>query len=53
VVSITVPGQRIDEQRLPALVDDVRTAAAQLTERISHLPHRGAWAPKSSDRKAA
>ncbi len=53
VVSITVPGQRIDEQRLPALVDDVRTAAAQLTERISHLPNRGAWAPKSSDRKAA
>jgi DNA-binding IclR family transcriptional regulator len=53
VVSITVPGQRIDEQRLPALIDDVRAAAAQLTERISHLPHRGAWPTRPPERKAA
>ena len=42
-VSISVPAQRIDETALPPLVDMVRAAASQLTERISHLPSRGGW----------
>lgn len=50
-VSIAVPAQRIDDSMLPALVDMVRTAAAQLTERISHLPVRGTWAPKNQEQK--
>lgn len=50
-VSISVPAQRIDDGALPALVDMVRAAAAQLTERISHLPSRGGWPQKNQEQK--
>lgn len=50
-VSISVPAQRIDDGELPSLVDMVRTAAAQLTERISHLPSRGGWPQKNKENK--
>lgn len=50
-VSISVPAQRIDDGELPTLVDMVRTAAAQLTERISHLPSRGGWPQKNKENK--
>ncbi len=53
VVSITVPGPRVDDQELPRLIESVKDAAAQLTERISHLPHRGAWSARTPDRKVA
>jgi DNA-binding IclR family transcriptional regulator len=52
-VSITVPAQRVQEGELDALINQVREAAAELTERISHTPHRGQWLNKPSDKKAA
>jgi DNA-binding IclR family transcriptional regulator len=52
-VSITVPAQRVQEGELDGLINQVRDAAAQLTERISHSPHRGQWMNKPSDKKAA
>ena len=52
-VSITVPAQRVQEAELDVLINQVRDAAAQLTERISHSPNRGNWLHKSHDRKAA
>lgn len=39
-VSITVPAQQVPANELDVLVQHVRQAAAQLTERISHLPPR-------------
>ncbi len=50
-VSISVPAQRIDDGALPPLVEMVRAAAAQLTERISHLPSRGGWPQKNQEKK--
>ncbi|MBL0151735.1 MAG: IclR family transcriptional regulator [Ideonella sp.] len=50
-VSITVPSQRVDEAELGALVDQVRHAARQLTDRISHLPQRGDWQSKTLQQK--
>ena len=41
----------IDDGALPPLVELVRTAAAQLTERISHLPSRGGWPQKNQEKK--
>lgn len=41
-VSISVPAQRIDDKALPELVQRVREAAQQLSQRISHLPTRAA-----------
>jgi DNA-binding IclR family transcriptional regulator len=52
-VSITVPAQRVQEGELDVLINQVRDAAAQLTERISHTPHRGQWLNKPNDKKAA
>jgi len=52
-VSITVPAQRVQEAELDVLINQVRDAAAQLTERISHSPNRSSWLAKSHDRKAA
>lgn len=51
-VSISVPAQRIDDGALPGLVDMVKAAAAQLTERISHLPSRGGWPQKDQEKKS-
>lgn len=50
-VSISVPAQRIDSDALPELVETVKAAAAQLTERISHLPSRGGWPQKNQEKK--
>lgn len=52
-LSITVPAQRVNDTELPGLVEQVQAAARQLTERISHRPHRGAWPSKPTDPKAA
>lgn len=52
-VSITVPAQRVNEAELPDLIEQVKAAARQLTERISHLPNRGGWQPRTSDQRAA
>lgn len=49
-VSISVPAQRIDDGALPGLVEMVKAAAAQLTERISHLPSRGGWPQKNQEK---
>ncbi len=42
-VSITVPQQQVSADQAALLVPQVRQAAAQLTERLSHLPHPGGW----------
>lgn len=52
-VSITVPAPKVGEEELARLVAQVRQAAAQLTERISHLPNRGAWQPSAPARQVA
>jgi DNA-binding IclR family transcriptional regulator len=52
-VSITVPAQRVNETELPGLVEQVQASATKLTQRISHLPNRGVWQPKSTDQRAA
>ncbi len=52
-ISISVPSQRIEDEALMPLVEMVKAAAAQLTERLSHLPQRGAWPAKSKEKKIA
>lgn len=44
-VSITVPAQHLYAGQTELLVPQVKHAAAQLTERISHLPQRGQTSP--------
>ena len=39
-ISISVPSQRIEDEALMPLVEMVQAAAAQMTERLSHLPQR-------------
>lgn len=39
-ISISVPSQQVDDQALLPLVEMVKSAAAQLTGRISHMPGR-------------
>ena len=51
-ISITVPAQRVQEAELDVLIKQVRDAADQLTERISHTPQRGQWQNKPNDKKA-
>ena len=51
-VSITVPAQRVQEAELDTLIAQVVDAAAQLTERISHSPHRGQWLNKPNNKTA-
>lgn len=36
-ISVTIPSQRIDPQNLPGVVQAVQDAAAQLTQRVSHI----------------
>jgi DNA-binding IclR family transcriptional regulator len=36
-VSVTIPSQRIEPQDLPGVVQDVQHAAAQLSQRVSHI----------------
>lgn len=52
-VSIAVPAQKINDTELADLVEHVKTAAAQLTDLISHLPNRGGWPQKAHEKKAA
>ena len=40
-VSITVPAQQLSDAQVALLLPLVRAAAAQLTQRLSHLPTRG------------
>ena len=44
---------QLADTELDVLINQVRDAAAQLTERISHTPHRGQWLNKPNDKKAA
>lgn len=41
VLSITVPSPAVQPQELDGLIQQVREAAIQLTQRISHLPSQG------------
>lgn len=52
-VSVTVPAPKVAGDDLAALVGQVQQAAVQLTERISHLPNRGAWQPSTPARQVA
>jgi DNA-binding IclR family transcriptional regulator len=52
-ISISVPSQRIEDEALMPLVGMVMAAAAQMTERLSHLPQRGGWPAQTKDKKAA
>jgi hypothetical protein len=52
-VSISVPAGRIDEPQLSPLIDSVRAAAAQMSERLRHQPEQAAWPAKTLNRKAA
>jgi DNA-binding IclR family transcriptional regulator len=52
-ISISVPSQRIEDEALMPLVEMVKAAAAQLTERLSHSPQRGASSAKSKEKKIA
>jgi len=45
-ISIAVPAQRIDDAVLPGLVEQVRAAAGQLSDRIRHAPTSGSERPK-------
>lgn len=45
-VSISVPQQRIQDDALAPLVEQVKEAAAHLTHRISHLQSRDGWSYK-------
>lgn len=47
-ISVTVPAQTIEPARLALLVPQVRAAAQQLSQRISHLPQRSGW-PRPPD----
>jgi len=50
-ISISVPSQRIEDDALMPLVELVKLASAQLTERLSHLPQRSVSQAKSKDKK--
>lgn len=52
-ISISVPTQRIDDEVLMPLVNLVKAAADQMTERLSHAPQQGAWPEKLKDKKIA
>ncbi len=52
-ISVTVPAQSIEAPELAELVAMVCDAARQLSDRLQHLPGRGPWSTKTSQRKAA
>jgi len=52
-VSISVPAQQVQPGELEVLIQHVRDAARQLTERISHSPNRGGWQTKQPEKKVA
>jgi hypothetical protein len=52
-ISISVPSQRIEDEALMPLVELVKAASAQLTERLSHLPQRSTTPAKNKDKKTS
>ena len=52
-VSISLPTGRIDEPELAPLIEAVRAAATQMSERLRHQPEQAAWPAKTLNRKAA
>lgn len=52
-ISISVPTQRIEDEALMPLVNLVKAAADQMTERLSHAPQRGTWPENLKDKKIA
>jgi len=52
-ISVTVPSQQVSDEERDALITKVRTAADQLTQRISHSPQRSAWSQQPSKRLSA
>ncbi|PIT74905.1 IclR family transcriptional regulator [Limnohabitans sp. G3-2] len=51
-ISISVPSQRIEDDALMPLVELVKTASSQLTERLSHLPQRSVTPAKTKDKRS-
>jgi DNA-binding IclR family transcriptional regulator len=47
-VSISVPAPKIDDAELQPLIAQVRHAALQLTQRMSHKPGLNVWQPSST-----
>ena len=52
-ISISVPSQRIEDEALAPLVERVRAAAVQMTDRLRHLPQRGGWPAKKPHKASA
>ena len=52
-ISISVPSQRIEDEALMPLVDLVKTASAQLTERLSYSPQRSSRPGQNKDKKTS
>ncbi len=52
-ISVTVPSQRVADNEIGEYITQVRAAAEQLTQLISHLPHRGAWHQNHPEKLAA
>ncbi|NBW77708.1 MAG: IclR family transcriptional regulator [Betaproteobacteria bacterium] len=52
-ISITVPSQRIEDEALMPLVDLVKTASAQLTERLSYSLQRRSRPAQNKDKKTS
>jgi len=50
-ISISVPSQRIEDEALMPLVELVKAASAQLTERLSHGPQRRTRPAPNKDKK--
>ena len=50
-ISISVPSQRIEDDALMPLVELVKLASSQLTERLSHLPQRSVSQAKTKDKR--
>jgi hypothetical protein len=47
-----VPAERIEPATLATLVEQVRAAAVQMSQRLSHLSERAAW-PALRNKKVA
>lgn len=52
-ISISVPSQRIEDEALAPLVEMVKAAAIQMTERLRHLPQRGGWPGRKPHKASA
>ncbi len=52
-VSVTVPAQQVDSDKLAALVAQVKAAASRLSQRISHMPPAASGSPPSLEKTFA